>query len=656
MAAPGEAINAPTQPESASTLRTIVDLVRRMMHADVASILGFSLIDETVTWKAASGFTVPIDYRQPVFRPLGSAIARRALEENTIGILQGIGTRPEFPAESFPVHVAEGVCDLAVAPLRIQDNHSGALTAGYRSPHHFSDEEKRLLQDLAEMATLALDNARLLETATAAEERFRTVVEAAPSAMVMVNDQGSIALVNAQTERLFGYTRTELLGEPVEKLVPERYVADHPNHRGGFFQGPSARAMGAGRDLFGRRKDSSEMPIEIGLNPIQTDEGTFVLASIIDITKRKETEGELRESEERARRGEKIWEQTFDAIGEGILLHDSEKRIVRCNARAAEMMDREPAEVIGLTFKEAFTLLFGERAADYYLAESRGPSTAFEVQTEGEQRFLMSVFPIKKPDGESVSVVTWNDVTRMSEMQEQLARTRRLASVGQLAAGVAHEINNPLAAITTCAEATMRDIRQTIAVQALAESHQWTYYLEEIVRQALRCKEITRGLLDLTRQRKARRAVCDINSIAKQCAKVAVQRAGSAAEFAIDLDENIGEVATDAAMVGQILDNLFSNAIDALSDSKGEVSLSTYRDGDRIGIEVADTGGGIAPDSMSRIFDPFFSTKGPGKGYGLGLAISLTMAESLGGALTVESKEGAGSRFRLWIPRRRPEE
>ena len=656
MAAPAEVIDAPTQTESASTLRTLVELVRRMMHADVVSILGFSLIDETVTWKAASGFTVPIDYRQPVFRPLGSTIARRALEENTIGILQGIGTRPEFPAESFPVHVAEGVCDLAVAPLRIQGNRSGALTAGYRSPHHFSDEEKRLLQDLAEMAALALDNARLLETATAAEERFRTVVEAAPSAMVMVNDQGCIALVNAQTERLFGYTRTELLGQPVEKLVSERYVAAHPDHWAGFLRDPSVRAMGAGRDLFGRRKDGSEVPIEIGLNPIQTDEGTFVLADIIDITERKQAEDALRESEERARSGEKIWEQTFDAIGEGIIVHDSETHIVRCNALAAEMMNLQPAEVIGLSFKEAFTLLFGKRAADYYLAESRGPSSAFEVQTEGERRFLVSAFPIQKPDGESVSVVTWNDVTRMSEMQEQLARTRRLASVGQLAAGVAHEINNPLAAITTCAEATMRDMRQTRETKELAETHQWTYYLEEIVRQSLRCKEITRGLLDLTRQRKARRVMCDVNSLVAQCAKVAVQREGSAAEFEINLDENIGEVATDAAMVRQILDNLFSNAIDTLGDGHGKVSLYTIRDGDRIAIEVADTGSGISPELMARIFDPFFSTKGPGKGYGLGLAISLSLAESLGGALTVESKEGAGSRFRLWLPRHRPEE
>src|SRR5439155_25319160 len=150
----------------------------------------------------------------------------------------------------------------------------------------------------------------------------------------------------------------ELLGHPVEKLVPERYGAVHPEHRSSFVQQPAARAMGAGRDLYGRRKDGTEVPIEIGLNPIQTDEGTFVLADIIDITERKKAEDVLRESEERARRGEKIWEQTFDAMGEGILVHDSQMQVVRCNAQAAAAMDMQPAEVIGLSFSDAFARLF----------------------------------------------------------------------------------------------------------------------------------------------------------------------------------------------------------------------------------------------------------------------------------------------------------
>jgi two-component system NtrC family sensor kinase len=522
MASSAEVIHVARQTEGATTLRTIVELVRRIAHADIAAIVSFSMIDETIRWKAISGFRAHTfnDLRAFV-HPQASAMMSRALAEKRVGILKGVGTRNEFSAESFPVLSGEGVCDVAMAPLRIHANQSGALVAGYRSSHDFTEDEQVMLWDLAELAALVLANSQLVESVGAAEE---------------------------------------------------------------------------------------------------------------------------------------IWEQTFDAIREGIIVHDSEMLIVRCNAMAAEMMNLQPAEVIGLSFRDAFGLLFGKRAADYYLAETRSPASAFEVQTEYERRFLVSIFPIQKPDGDSVSVVTWNDVTRMSEIQEQLARTRRLASVGQLAAGVAHEINNPLAAITTCAEATMRDMRRTSELQQLADAHQWTYYLEEIVRQSLRCKEITRGLLDLTHQRKARRVMTDVNAIAKQCAKTALQRTGTGTEFEINIDEKLGEVATDVSMVRQILDNLLSNAIDAVDGGHGRIGVSTSRDGDRIAIEVKDSGQGISAELMSRIFDPFFSTKGPGKGYGLGLAISLSLAESLGGALTVESKAGSGSLFRLWIPRRGPEE
>jgi PAS domain S-box-containing protein len=128
-----------------------------------------------------------------------------------------------------------------------------------------------------------------------AEERFRSVVESSPNAIVLVNREGKITMVNVQTEKLFGYPRTELVDHPIEKLVPERFRAEHPGHRGGFFAHPSTRAMGAGRDLFGLHKDGHEIPVEIGLNPMETNEGRFVLASIIDITERKRAEKEIRE-------------------------------------------------------------------------------------------------------------------------------------------------------------------------------------------------------------------------------------------------------------------------------------------------------------------------------------------------------------------------
>ena len=516
MTAPPET-STDSRPEFAPALQTIVELVRRIMNADVASILGYSLIDETVRWKAASGFTVPVDYAQPVFRPAGSEIARRAFEAGTIGIIEDIRNRPEFAEKEVPVHLAENICDMAIAPLRIVGSNSGALTAGYRSPHQFTDDEKVLLKSLAEMATVILHSERLVDTVTAAE---------------------------------------------------------------------------------------------------------------------------------------KIWQQTFEAIGEGILVCD-QQTVTRCNAKAAEMMDMDPSAVIGLSFNDAFARMFGKRAAEYYLADNHGASTVVEIQNEVGRRFLVSIFLIQT-DGTPISVVTWNDVTRLSEIKDQLGRSRRLASVGQLAAGVAHEVNNPLAAITTCAEAIMRDLNNPERIR-VSGSTQWNYYLEEIVRQSLRCKEMTRGLLDLTRQRTAKRVLCDLNLIAKDCARVALQRGGLSAEFKIELDEGVGQVATDPEMVRQILDNLLNNAVDALDGQKGTVTVSTRRDGEQIIIEIADTGSGVPPDVLSRIFDPFFSTKGPGKGYGLGLAISLTLAESLGGGINVTSKTGEGCVFRLWLPRRAPD-
>src|SRR5207253_8581710 len=191
--------------------------------------------------------------------------------------------------------------------------------------------------------------------------------------------------------------------------------------------------------------------------------------------------------------------------------------------------------------------------------------SVFEVQTEYGRRYLTSIVPIQKPDGDSVSVVTWNDVTRMSEVQEQLSRSRRLATIGQLAAGVAHEINNPLAAITTCAEATLRDVKSDPATARVAEERQWDYYLEEIVRQALRCKQITRGLLDLSRQKRARRDPVDLNRVIVQAAQLFEQRgrAEGGIRVEVETDASVGEVATDEAMVRQVLDNLLANALDA---------------------------------------------------------------------------------------------
>lgn len=522
---PDAALEDQARSESAATLRTVVETVRRVMRADTASVATFSLATRTIAWKALSGFRSQVGAaaanEQDITMPLRGHSYESAATSGQLMIIEGIGVSDDLPAEDFPLHSPEDVRDVAIAPMKARGEMLGALVVGYRSAHSFTDEEKRLLEDLAEMAAMVLDNARLIET------------------------------------------------------------------------------VGAGK---------------------------------------------------------RIWEQTFDAIPDGIIVHDHLMQIVRSNAHAAEMMNLSLAETIGLSCADAFARLFGERAAAYHMSQSTGTASSFELQAEDGRRYLVSVAPLDQPGSPGGSVITWSDVTELSEMQEQLSRSRRLATVGQLAAGVAHEINNPLAAITTCAEATLRDLQRSGADTAqLADEREWTFYLEEIIRQALRCKAITRGLLDLSRQRRPHHTACDINALVAQNTRLAQQRAASeAVKITVELDENVGEVATDAGMVRQVLDNLLSNALDAVG-SEGQIVVQTIREGERIAIEIADSGHGIPPELLVRIFDPFFTTKDPGKGSGLGLAICYTLAEALGGALTVESKQNTGSRFRLWIPRRAPE-
>ena len=539
--------------DTTANLRTVVDMVRRLMHSDTAGVASFSRDERAIRWKAISGFlNVSAEGEREIVTPLRGEFAERAASVGD-SIIEVRGLAGDLPVSEFPLHSAEGVRDLALVPLVARGETLGVLAVGFRSSHRFTADEKQLLEGIAEMAALALDNARLFETVATAK---------------------------------------------------------------------------------------------------------------------------------------KVWEQTFDAIPDGVIVHDDQTVVMRCNQAAAEMMNlAAPAEAIGMPCGEAFARLFGERAAAYHMKQGGVARTAssFELQAEGGRRYLVSVAPLTglepagpgqepeaegaadpqvQPDGPhaagprargSWSVISWSDITELSEIQEQLARSRRLATVGQLAAGVAHEINNPLAAITTCAEAVLRGLRKSAEAARLAEDGKWYFYLEEIVRQALRGKAITRGLLDLSRQRRARREAVNLNTLVERAARLFGERGRErGVEVLAELDPQVGEVATDEGMVRQILDNLLSNAYDALPQG-GRVTVSTALDGARVRVEVADTGHGITPELLARVFDPFFTTKETGSGSGLGLAISVSLAEAVGGAITVESKPGAGSRFRLWIPRRPPD-
>ena len=177
------------------------------------------------------------------------------------------------------------------------------------------------------------------------EAVLRLVVESAPSALIMVDESGAITLANPQAEHLFGYDRDGLLGKSIDMLVPERFRARHPDQRGGFFARPSKRAMGAGRDLYGLRRDGVEVPVEIGLTPIQTPQGPRVLAALIDISERKRLEQQRVESEMRY---SELVEQAADAI----LVRRADGEVVFVNEAACLMLGYSRAEFMEISMMD----------------------------------------------------------------------------------------------------------------------------------------------------------------------------------------------------------------------------------------------------------------------------------------------------------------
>jgi PAS domain S-box-containing protein len=259
------------------------------------------------------------------------------------------------------------------------------------------------LANIAVFTGLIWWTARLLQRTDAerkqAEEQFRLVVEGSPNAMILVSAAGQIHLVNAQTEALFGYTQAELLGQPVEMLVPPQFRAYHDRYRDTFFAAPAARPMGAGRDLFGLRKDGSQVPIEIGLNPITTSAGSFVLASVIDITERKQAEEALKKSEVSLAKAQQIahlgsWE--LDLVN----LDEVDSNNLRWSDEVYRIFGYNPGEI-----EPSNELFFGTVPADEVPLIQQGVAQAI-----AEKKTFSMDHRIVLPDGTERIVHEYGDV------------------------------------------------------------------------------------------------------------------------------------------------------------------------------------------------------------------------------------------------------
>ena len=361
-----------------------------------------------------------------------------------------------------------------------------------------------------------------------AEEKFRLVLDAAPNAMIMVDSAGVISFANATAATVFGYPLSELIGRHIETLIPERFHDRHVGYRKGFLSQPSSRAMGAGRDLFGRRKDGSEFPVEVGLNPIHTTEGFFVLASVIDITERKQAE-----------------------------LEHQRQNI-------------------------------------------------------------------------------------------ELARVGRVAVMGELAASLAHEVNNPIGAIVANASAGQR-----LLAAGKIKTRDLKELLDDIVADGRRAGEVVQGIRNMVRKAEGRRSLIKIDetidSLLRIIRAVALEREVA---MVAEVGSDAGQVWADPVQLLQVFLNLTLNAFEAMSVMRPDARRAVIRthrnlDGDIL-VSVRDFGPGFPPQVSNQLFEPFFSTKADGTG--MGLAISRSIIEDHGGTLSGENCHDGGACFTVCLP------
>lgn len=355
-----------------------------------------------------------------------------------------------------------------------------------------------------------------------------------------------------------------------------------------------------------------------------------------------ELEARLQESVQR-------FEQFVNAAHDLIVLKDLDGRYLFINPVAAALFGLRPEEFLGKTDRELFepglAELFEKR--DRSLLETGRTFSREESLVLGGRRvYLHTVrFPLLDHKGHVVGVgVISRDVTEQKRLQRSLIQSEKLAAVGKLAAGIAHEINNPLSGIITFVEDLLIDVDPADPVRR---------DYEVIYREALRCRQIVRDLLDYTRLQHPVRQGIDINTVIRRAhGLVSKQAAFRNVDFEFRLSAAPVEVQADPGQMQQVLLNLVMNASEAM-DGKGTITIVSGRSGAgrRVFFEVADTGCGIPQDQLEKIFEPFYSTKGA-RGNGLGLSVVQSIVDQHGGRIRVRSTVGRGTVFRIELPAR----
>jgi len=541
---------------------------------------------------------------------------------------------------------------------------------------HLENLEKRIQERTSELQV--------------SEKKFRSISDSAQDAIIMMNPEGKIEFWNKAAEKIFGYSSKEALGQNLHRLIaPEHFHMPHDKAFETFKITGQGKAVGKTLELSAKTKDNKVIPVELSLSALKIRKKWHAVGIIRDITDRKQAEKELKEAHVKAT-------QLLASISSIIVALDMEDRVVEWNQCAENSFSLTRNQVIGKKLSECpidWDIKKVLREIDFCKTSGQKGNlddTRLTLQNKEERLLGISFNPVLGLSGKIRGVLIHaSDITNRRHLESQLAQAQKLESIGQLAAGIAHEINTPTQYVgdnTRFLKEAFEDTNRALKsydqlfnavkknavsdhliqeVEKVVQKTDLIYLMEEIptaIEQTLeglaRVTKIIRSMKEFSHPGADEKTTVDINSALENTITVARNEWKYVADVKIDFEANLPLVACLPGELNQVFLNIIINAAHAISDAsedgsgkKGIITAATRSNRNSVEIRISDTGRGIPEAIQPRIFDPFFTTKEVGRGTGQGLAISHTViVEKHGGSINFETEIGKGTTFIIQLP------
>ncbi|MFZ9709511.1 MAG: PAS domain-containing sensor histidine kinase [Steroidobacteraceae bacterium] len=482
-----------------------------------------------------------------------------------------------------------------------------------------------------------------------APTELQALLDATVDAVIVIDGRGHIESFNRSGERLFGYSAAEVLGHNVSILMnaPDRDA--HDGYMSRYLSSGVPHILGTGREVEARRKDGSSFPVFLSVGQIQGADPPRFIGLLHDLTLRREAMAALRRERDRA--------NMYLEMAQVILLAlSTDHRVQLINRKGCDTLARRELDLLGRDWLELAVPReqhAAVRAELQSLDAVQSGERYFEhdvTAADGARRLIAwRSIALRNSEGRVIGYFSsGEDITSArraaedsAEIQQRMTQVSHLATLGEMAAGIAHELNQPLAAIANFANAASRLPNETDIQDAL----------KQISGQALRAGEIIRRLRTLVQNRETRSEPSSLNELVNEVLGFVQSDARlHSVKIHTELAAALPEIAVDRIQIQQLLLNLLRNSIEALDERPAmrEIRLLTRRESEWVVVEVLDNGPGVPADLVTRIFDPFCTTKT--NGTGLGLAISRTIAEAHHGRLRYRDAPAGGAHFILELP------